>query len=86
MHRCIELADLLSQKFIDGEFDRIEMIYHHFKSAGSQILTQKTFLPINIKEELDFDDERDLTSNIATLEAQEYIRKKGKVSSNAKEL
>lgn len=85
LHRCIELADLLSQKFIDGEFDRIEMIYHHFKSAGSQILTQKTFLPINIKEELDFDDERDLTSNIATLEAQEYICKKGKVSSNAKE-
>lgn len=41
LHRCIELADLLSQKFIDGEFDRIEMIYHHFKSAGSQILTQK---------------------------------------------
>lgn len=31
LHRCIELADLLSQKFIDGEFDRIEMIYHHSK-------------------------------------------------------
>ena len=46
LHRCIELADLLSQKFIDGEFDRIEMIYHHFKSAGSQILTEEQFLPI----------------------------------------
>lgn len=83
---CIDLAESLAEKFISGEIDRVEMIYHHFKSAGSQILTRKTFLPIDVKDELDFDDERDLSSNIATLEAQEYLRKKGrKQSSSEKE-
>ncbi len=86
IHPCIDLAESLAEKFISGEIDRVEMIYHHFKSAGSQILTRKTFLPIDVKDELDFDDERDLTSNIATLEAQEYLRKKGrKQSSSEKE-
>lgn len=76
IHECIELADLLAEKFVNGETDHVEIIYHHFKSAGSQILTRKTFLPIDIKNELDFDDERDLSSRVATLEAQEYLRKK----------
>ena len=49
------------------------------------MLTRKTLLPIDVKSELDFDDERDLTSNIATLEAQEYLRKKGRRSSSEKE-
>lgn len=78
---CIDLAEDLARQFVDGEIDRVEMIYHHFKSAGSQILTRKTFLPIDVKGELEFDDERDLSSNIATLEAQEYLRKKGQRAS-----
>lgn len=82
IHPCVKLAEELAHKFVEGEIDRVEMIYHHFKSAGSQLLTRKTLLPIDVKSELEFDDERDLTSNIATLEAQEYLRKKGhKVSS-----
>ena len=59
---------------VDGEVDRVEMIYHHFKSAGSQILTHKTFLPIDIETELNADKERDLTSNVATREAVEYLK------------
>lgn len=82
---CIKLAESLAEKFINGDFDRVEMIYHHFKSAGSQILTRKTFLPIDVQSELDFDDERDLSSNIATLEAQEYLRKNGKKTITEKE-
>ncbi|MBR1933928.1 MAG: F0F1 ATP synthase subunit gamma [Prevotella sp.] len=72
---CIELAMELGKKFADGEIDRVELIYHHFKSAGSQILTRKTFLPIDLEEELDRDHERDLTSNIATKKAQEYLKR-----------
>ena len=79
------MAESLEEKFINGDIDRVEMIYHHFKSAGSQILTRKTFLPIDVQSELDFDDERDLSSNIATLEAQEYLRKKGNRTVNEKE-
>lgn len=82
---CIKLAESLAEKFINGDVDRVEMIYHHFKSAGSQILTRKTFLPIDVQSELDFDDERDLYSNIATLEAQEYLRKNGKKTITEKE-
>ena len=53
----------------------MELIYHHFKSAGSQVLTNKQFLPIDIESELERDHERDLTSNIATKKAQEYLKK-----------
>ena len=73
---CITIARELGEKFISGEYDRVEMIYHHFKSAGSQILTRKPFLPIDIEEELKRDHERDLTSNVTTKKAQEYIKRK----------
>ena len=73
---CITIARELGEKFIGGECDRVEMIYHHFKSAGSQILTRKPFLPIDIEEELKRDHERDLTSNVITKKAQEYIKRK----------
>ena len=74
---CIDIARELGQKFRDGEIDKVELVYHHFKSAGSQILTRKTFLPIDIEEELQRDHERDLTSIIATKESQEYLKKRG---------
>ena len=46
-----------------------------FKSAGSQVLTNKQFLPIDIEAELNRDHERDLTSSIATKKAQDYLKK-----------
>ena len=74
---CIEIAMELGEKFYEGNIDKVELIYHHFKSAGSQILTHKTFLPIDIESELNADHERDLTSVIATKESQEYLKKRG---------
>lgn len=78
VQNCIDLAMELGNRFAKGELDRVELIYHHFKSAGSQILTQKTFLPIDIESELERDHERDLTSNVVTREAQEYLEQKKK--------
>ena len=75
VQQCIDLAMELGKRFADGELDRVELIYHHFKSAGSQILTHKTFLPIDIETELQSDHERDLTSNVATKKAQDYLKK-----------
>ncbi|MDO4161354.1 MAG: F0F1 ATP synthase subunit gamma [Prevotellaceae bacterium] len=75
--KCIEISQEIGRKFVEGEIDRVEMIYHHFKSAGSQILTRKTYLPIDVTTELSRDHERDLTSIIATKESQEYLRKRG---------
>ena len=50
------------------------MIYHHFKSAGSQILQNKTLLPIDIEEAMDYDHFRDLKSTIASEEATKYLQ------------
>lgn len=47
---CAELAEILITRFLKGELDRVEMIYHHFKSAGSQTLTRETYLPITLKK------------------------------------
>lgn len=77
VQQCIEIAKELGTQYANGEIDRVELIYHHFKSAGSQILTRKALLPIDISEELHRDHERDLKSNVATLQAQEYLRKRG---------
>ncbi|HBF04910.1 MAG TPA: ATP synthase F1 subunit gamma [Prevotella sp.] len=75
---CADIARSLAKQYAAGELDRVEMIYHHFKSAGSQILTRKTFLPIDLSTEaIGEDNDRDLTSNVATAKAQEYLRKKG---------
>ena len=73
--QCIEIAREIGQKFVSGEIDRVEMVYHHFKSAGSQILPRKPFLPIDITEELKRDRTRDLNSTVTSKEAQEYLKK-----------
>ena len=80
---CIDIAMELGRKFAAGEVDRVELIYHHFKSAGSQILTNKTFLPIDLESELERDHERDLTSNVVTKKAQDYLKRKRKKVKNA---
>jgi F-type H+-transporting ATPase subunit gamma len=77
VQQCIEIVRELGAKFAEGKIDKVELIYHHFKSAGSQVLTRKTFLPIDIQSELNADKERDLESVIATKESQEYLKKRG---------
>ena len=83
--QCIEIAMELGRKFYDGKIDKVELIYHHFKSAGSQVLTRKIFLPIDLETELNRDHERDLTTIIATKESQEYLRQRGERESDRQE-
>ena len=40
-----ELAQGLMDKFAHGEVDKVELIYNHFKSTASQILTREVYLP-----------------------------------------
>ena len=85
--QCAKISKELSAKFLKGEVDKVEMIYHHFKSAGSQVLTRKCFLPIDLSTEIGSDNDRDLSSNMATAKAQEYLRKKKqKEQSNVEEV
>lgn len=85
VHQCIDLAMELGTRFAKGEIDKVELIYHHFKSAGSQVLTHKTFLPIDIESELERDHERDLTTNVVTKQAQDYLKKKARKRKAKKE-
>ena len=82
---CTNIANEVTNKFLSGEIDKIELIYHHFKSAGSQILTRKTLLPIDLSTEfIGNDNDRDLSTNLTTAKAQEYLRKKQKDTSRTK--
>ena len=40
------IADTLTQKFVNGEYDRIELIYNQFKNAATQIVQTEQFLPL----------------------------------------
>ena len=82
---CADISKELQSKFLTHEIDKVELIYHHFKSAGSQILTRKMFLPIDLStEKIGLENDRDLSSNVATAKAQEYLRKR-KEAKEAKE-
>ena len=45
-----ELASLLMQEFVEKRVDKVELIYHHFKSMGSQVLTREDYLPIDLSK------------------------------------
>ncbi|WP_339622713.1 ATP synthase F1 subunit gamma [uncultured Winogradskyella sp.] len=40
------IAEMLMQKFVTGEFDKIELVYNNFKNAATQIVMTEQFLPI----------------------------------------
>jgi F-type H+-transporting ATPase subunit gamma len=40
------IADNLTEKFLSGEYDRIELIYNQFKNAATQIVQTEQFLPL----------------------------------------
>jgi F-type H+-transporting ATPase subunit gamma len=41
----LTLADDLMRQFLAGEIDRVEVVYAHFKSMGTQIMTRMQLLP-----------------------------------------
>ena len=40
------IAELLMEKYADGAFDKIDLVYNKFKNAGTQIVMTEQFLPI----------------------------------------
>ena len=46
------LAVELMAAFMEGRIDRVVLIYHHFKSVGTQILTHENFLPIDLRQKV----------------------------------
>ncbi len=41
-----EIADALTQQFISGDYDKIEVVYNQFKNAATQIVQTEQFLPL----------------------------------------
>lgn len=41
-----KIAEFLMEKYADGSYDRIELVYNRFKNAATQIETNEQFLPI----------------------------------------
>ncbi len=44
-----ELAGRLMKMFADGEVDRVELVYNHFKSSASQETVRELYLPVDTK-------------------------------------
>ncbi|WP_276379252.1 ATP synthase F1 subunit gamma [Flavobacterium sp. H4147] len=40
------IADNLTERFLSGEYDRIELVYNQFKNAATQIVQTEQFLPL----------------------------------------
>lgn len=47
-----DLATELMNRFLNGEIQQVELLYNHFKSTSTQVLTRETYLPINFSAEL----------------------------------
>ncbi len=41
-----EIAEELMQVFLDGKYDKIDIVYNQFKNAGTQYVIDEQFLPI----------------------------------------
>ncbi|HEX8576066.1 MAG TPA: ATP synthase F1 subunit gamma [Flavobacterium sp.] len=45
-HNVAIIAEELMQLFVEGQYDRIELVYNQFKNAATQIIITEQFLPI----------------------------------------
>lgn len=58
-----QLADDLTKRFSKGEFDSVDLLYNHFKSTATQILTLKQFLPVDISLHVNKESDQQTTYN-----------------------
>ena len=58
------LTDELTNRFLSHEIDRVELVYYHFKSIGTQLLSTRVLLPVSVA---------DLTDGKSVGHAKPYI-------------
>ena len=63
------MAHRLMGMFVSGEIDRVEIIYHHFKSMGTQILLRETYLPIDLTHIIDEEEQKQIKAEIPKLKS-----------------
>ena len=57
---ALQLANVLKDLFVKKEVDQVDLVYYHFKTSGSQVLVQDTYLPLTFEQkakESEFADE-----------------------------
>ena len=53
--KCAVIAEKVMNSFVKGDFDKVEIIYNHFKNAAVQILTNEVFLPVETASSVKWD-------------------------------
>jgi len=48
--QCSEVAEILMKGFVDGKWDKVEIIYNEFKNVATQIRKVETFLPLEVSK------------------------------------
>jgi F-type H+-transporting ATPase subunit gamma len=43
-------GDDILKSFLDGQYDRVELVYNHFKNAATQLITNEVFLPVDMQQ------------------------------------
>lgn len=45
-----EVAEMIMKRFVEEEYDHVDMVYNQFRNAATQVLTKEQFLPIKVGE------------------------------------
>ncbi len=73
------LAHQLMEQFVAKDVDRVELIYHHYKSVAQQLLLRENFLPIDLveiekeEETVEADDKSTINDYIVEPSVEELI-------------
>ena len=44
--KAATIAEAITEKFVSGDYDRVELVYNQFKNAATQIIQTEQFLPL----------------------------------------
>ena len=70
-----EIGDAVTTAYVDGEVDRVEVIYNHYISTMTQEVSHETLLPLQQADVLgeDEDDDTDDDASAATADGEGHI-------------
>lgn len=69
-----DLASDLMSRYRHGDLDKVELLYNHFKSTATQILTRETYLPIDLSKEKNEEGEEKTTDYIIEPSVEELMQ------------
>ncbi len=75
------LAQELLDGFVSGQFDKVELVYNHYKSTSSQPTTRQTYLPLSLA-----DATADLQAGKVAAQVAEPVVRQGSPTTEAPDL